>query len=63
MTKFIPTENGGYINASKITEIYIEYKKVIASDGKLEWVIQSGFSSEEKAQEWLDNFVQHELLI
>lgn len=58
MTKFIPCQNGDYINTSMISKIHVDEDfDVVAVILGERRIMQSEFNSEEEAQEWLDKFM------
>lgn len=69
MSKFIPMACGSYVNVEKITGFYLEHgrktytvKCFILSDtlddNDREWNVMDEFQTEEKAQDWLDRFME-----
>lgn len=69
MTKFIACEDGSYINLNNINFFYMRRSnndnwEVFIYHGEAEDVLCSSLSSRDKAQEWLDKFMEkHGLLL
>lgn len=66
MSKFIPTLAGSYINTDRIIGFYLEegskfHKVKCFSEGNeddREWTLMDQFEDAEKAQDWLDKFME-----
>ena len=70
MTKFIATSYGKYVNIDQISSFYVYQLgienfcvivNVIIHDKNMddkEWKIVENIETEEKAQEWLDKFIE-----
>jgi hypothetical protein len=69
MSKFIPTLVGSYVNTDRIIGFYIEQGRKMhevkcymennfEDEEDREWTLMNQLENEEKAQEWLDTFME-----